>query len=753
MSLRLRIILLASACILPSVLLLASSQWQLRQARKAEVEREIVELARSEATEIDTIIGGARQFLTALQRTPAIVDRNGAFCSAWLARLRRDFPAYASIRADDVGGRAFCSSNPGRAAFDGESRFFQTALETRTLVAGAYGLSPLSRSPELPLAHVIADDDGTARGVLVVGLDLHWLAQDLARRLPPDAALTVLDGSGQAILDVAGDGLPAQPGATAGDGLVTAHATTGLGLQVIAARPKSSVFAALDRTTMDGAALIVVALLVASLAAALLAQRFIRAPIGRLLTVTDRLRRGDLAARSDVMGRSELAQLGAGLNGMAEELESRQRAQADAEQRLRRLAATLEQRVADRTRDLAEANQMLSTEAEQRHRVQVELAQAQKLDALGKLTGGVAHDFNNLLAAVLGSLELAASHVAEPRVRRLLAVAEQAARRGAKLTAQMLAFSRKQDLVLRPVEVNAVIAGMDELLSGAAGKLIQFHYDLTEDLCPAMADPVQLEVALLNLAINARDAMPAGGSLTFRTRNTRMPHGPHAGVTLPPGDYAMVSVIDTGEGMPPEVQAKAFEPFFTTKETGKGTGLGLSMIYGFVRQAGGTVTIDSTPGKGTAVSLYLPRATAAAAIEDTAPAEAAAVPPMSVLLVDDDSFVRETISETLHELGHSVVEAADGAAALALLQDAVAFDIALVDFAMPKMTGAQLADALLALRPGLPVVLVTGYADAEVLQGWSGQGRRTLRKPFGRAELMRALRDAIAASDDGLRGR
>ena len=752
MSLRRRMILLAGVCILPSVVLLAGTQWQLRLSRETEVRREIAELARSEASEIGTIVAGARQFLTALQRTPAIMDRNAPLCSAWLARLRQDDPGYASIRADDLSGRAFCSSDPGRASFDGGNPAFRAALANRGFATGTDAVSPLTHTPELPLARILTEDDGTPSGVLVIGLDLGWLAHDLAARLPPDASLTVLDRSGAVLLRVAGsaDAAPAVRDTTEdASGWILGRATVGnSGLQVIASRPKQTAFAALDRATRDGAVLIGLALLLACLAAAWIGRRFIHAPIQALLVTTERLRGGDFAARSNLTtGDSELTLLGTGLNALAEELERRDQAQADAEARLRQLAATLEQRVVQRTRALAEANERVAAEAEQRQRSQAELAQVQKLDAIGKLTGGIAHDFNNLLAAVLGSLELALKRVEEPRLQRLLTVAMQAAQRGARLTSHLLAFSRKQGLVLQPVEMNAIVSGMGDLLARTIGTLVRLHYDLAEELWPAIADPVQLEMALLNLAINARDAMPEGGTLAFRTRNVHVADGPPAGATLSPGDYAMVTVTDTGEGMPPEVLAKAFEPFFTTKGPGKGTGLGLSMVYGFARQAGGTVTIDSTPGRGTAISLYLPRAAAMPAADAVPSAAAdAPAPTLHVLLVDDDPMVRETTREMLLELGHAVADTADPAAALQSVREQRAFDLLVADFAMPGMTGAQLAEQARALRPHLPVLIVTGYADAGALCGTPERGWQVLQKPFAPGALADAVRAAVAAA-------
>jgi signal transduction histidine kinase len=673
------------------------------------------------------------------------MDRNAPLCSAWLARLRRDYPGYASIRADSISGRVFCSSDPGQAGFDGDAPYFQAALDH----GFAVGSDSLSRSgrPELPLGLRITDYDGAALGVLVIGLDLVWLAQNLPSQLPADATVTVLDNTGSTLVSLPATRLAPDPSGVDRGPMLQSSVTLGNGLKVIAERPQRSAFAVLDRTTRGGAILIAAALLLVCIFADWFGRRFIRAPVNRMLATTDKLHRGDFSARTGFSSdRSELAKLGAGLDALAEELESRQNAQYDTERQLRELATTLEMRVAERTRALVDANQRLMEETEQRQQIQTELSQAQKLDALGRLTGGVAHDFNNLLTAVLGSLDIVSRRVQDPRLIRLLDIAVQAARRGAELTARMLAFSRKQELVLRPVDINASISGMRDLLTRTLGKMVRLEYDLAEDLWHATADSVQLEVALLNLAINARDAMPSGGSLTFRTRNIQAEEGPHSVAALTPGDYAMVAVLDTGEGMPPEVQSKVFDPFFTTKGVGKGTGLGLSMVYGFTRQVGGSVTIDSSPGKGTAIGLYLPRAAIDAETAVAEPVEDEPMAPLSLLLVDDDDMAREGIAAMLCELGHRVVEAADGASALNVLRESATFDIALADFAMPGMNGVRFAAELRTFRPNLPVLLVTGYTDRDALDGWLQQGGRTLSKPFSRAELARELRMCLGIS-------
>jgi two-component system NtrC family sensor kinase len=387
--------------------------------------------------------------------------------------------------------------------------------------------------------------------------------------------------------------------------------------------------------------------------------------------------------------------------------------------------------------------QVLLDETERRQRAEMALQQAAKLEALGRLTGGVAHDFNNLLAAVLGSLELALRRVQDARLTRQLTIAQQAAQRGARLTAQMLAFARKQIIAPRSVAVNDLIRDADELLRRACGGAMQVDYDLEHDLWRARADPTQLELVLLNLVTNARDAMRDGGAVTFITRNVP----PEA--DLPPGlarrDYVSVAVRDTGSGMAEEVRRSAFEPFFTTKGPGRGTGLGLSMVHGFAHQLGGTVTLDSEPGRGTTVTVFLPRAE-----HDAEDSEAPSTDParhLEVLLVDDDVGARASARDMLVELGHNVAEAPGGEPALELLQ-ARHFDLLVADFAMPGMNGAELADAASRLVPDLPIVFVTGYAGDDMLRSWLARGCLVVEKPFSLdkiAAVLRRVSPAISA--------
>jgi len=373
---------------------------------------------------------------------------------------------------------------------------------------------------------------------------------------------------------------------------------------------------------------------------------------------------------------------------------------------------------------------------------QEQLRQSQKMEALGQLTGGIAHDFNNLLTVVVGGLDIVAKRTEEEKLRRYAENALAAAERGARLTGQLLAFSRVQRLEVTPTYVAPLIQNMRPLLRNVLGPGIEKKFDLDEVMMPVMADPTQLEVAVLNLAINARDAMPEGGVLSFASRPVNVSGEPD----LEAGEYIELCISDTGVGMPPEVLERAFEPFFTTKEVGKGTGLGLSMVYGMARQSGGAARIESTPGQGTSVRLLFRKADDAPA-EVTPGAEEVTVQKSpsarrSVLVIDDDPDVRGFMVATLEEQGYAVREAGDGAHGLAELAREQP-DLVILDFIMPGMSGAEVAARILADRPGQPILFVSGYSETDAVKR-TAPDAPLLPKPFRAEALDKAVRAALA---------
>jgi len=421
--------------------------------------------------------------------------------------------------------------------------------------------------------------------------------------------------------------------------------------------------------------------------------------------------------------------------GAASDITARRRAEIA----LKELNETLERRVEERTRELMAAEDALR--------------QAQKMEAVGQLTGGLAHDFNNLLAGISGSLELMQARIQQGRfndLERYMSAAQGGAKRAAALTHRLLAFSRRQTLDPTPTNVNRLVAGMRELIQRTVGPGIPIEVVGASGVWPVLVDPPQLENALLNLCINARDAMPDGGRITIETANKWMNEHASRMNNVPEGQYLSLCVTDTGTGMAPEVIARVFEPFFTTKPIGQGTSLGLSMIYGFAQQSGGQARIYSELGQGTTVCIYLPRYYGE--IEADGPATKAAALPRSeqdetVLVVDDEPTVRMLVTDVLESLGYTAIEVGDSVAGLKVLQSDVRIDLLVTDVGLPGgMNGRQMVDAARASRPDLKVLFITGYAEDAVLgNGHLEPGMAVLTKPFAIETVTDHIRSMVEA--------
>ncbi|CAI8986789.1 two-component system, cell cycle sensor histidine kinase and response regulator CckA [Pseudomonas sp. IT-P4] len=428
------------------------------------------------------------------------------------------------------------------------------------------------------------------------------------------------------------------------------------------------------------------------------------------------------------------------LRGRRRQYEARDRLidLSQSELRLQNTLETLEQQVEERTAQL-------------RHNEEA-LRQSQKMEAVGQLTGGIAHDFNNMLTGIIGSLELLRRRLARGRTEdldSLIDLGVTSANRAAGLTHRLLAFSRRQSLDSKPVEMNSLVISMDELLQRSINETIRLDMQLDEQLWVAEADPNQLESALLNLVINARDAMPNGGRLLVSTANQHFDEDFTQGQnSLDAGDYVVLSVTDTGCGMPQSTINRAFDPFFTTKPIGQGTGLGLSMIYGFSKQSGGHVAIHSVVGEGTTVSLFLPRFSGDLPLERPLDVEHSPLAKHgeTVLIVEDDPAVRVLVSTVLSDLGYAYVEACDGDSAVPILDSAQRIDLLISDVGLPGMNGRQLAEIGRQLRPDLRVLFITGYAEhAAVRGGFLDPGMQMITKPFTFDLLTAKVREMISA--------
>jgi signal transduction histidine kinase/CheY-like chemotaxis protein len=414
-------------------------------------------------------------------------------------------------------------------------------------------------------------------------------------------------------------------------------------------------------------------------------------------------------------------------------------------------AERLEALVAERTQELERANEDLKSQMTERERVEASLRQSQKMEAVGQLTGGLAHDFNNLLTGISGSLELTRARLSQGKadsVDRYITTAQEAVKRAAALTHRLLAFSRRQALEPKPTNVNRLVTGMEELIRRTVGPSIHVEVVGAGGLWSTLVDSNQLENALLNLCLNARDAMPQGGRLTIETANRWLDARGARDLDIAPGQYISLCVTDTGTGMEADVAAHAFDPFFTTKPLGQGTGLGLSMIYGFARQSGGQIRIYSEVGKGTTMCLYLPRH-----YDDPSFNDAADFPEASeslgdgeiVLVIDDEPSIRMLITDVLSDTGYSVLEASDGPAGLRVLQSAARIDLLITDVGLPGgMNGRQVADAARTLRPDLKVLFITGYAENALMgNGHLEKGMHVLAKPFEVERLAIKIRELV----------
>jgi signal transduction histidine kinase len=744
-SLRARLMVLVLASLAPAMAAAALLMWSGYREQRQLVENQIVATARALSLVVDRDLGKNRVLLAALAASPALA--------------RGDW-----------------------AALDAEARAATAGTETTISVVGPEGYLVVStRAPpgvKLPLitpqsvgvtfSDVRADQSrisnlftGAVTGMKAVGMDIP--ARGPGGRtvriaaVTPASALdriwsdqhfpsrwvgTVLDARGVIVTRNRGAeryvGHPAAPrltrrvavtptGVGVGptmDGMQALTAwnrSPAYGWTFVVSVPESEVAGAARQSILLGSAL-GAALLALGAGLAVLAARGVVRPVERLARDARAWAAGGAPLEVAPTRIREIDDLQDRLREAAAVIDA-QRAE------LKALNASLEARVEARTRDLAQATESL--------------AQAQKMEAVGRLTGGVAHDFNNLLMAVLGNLDLLGRRLTDGRLQRFVEQARAAAERGAALTAQLLAFSRRQRLDPRATDIAEPVAAAADLLAPVLGGNHRLETHVEAGLWPALADATQLQLMIVNLVLNARDAMEEGGVIRITAANVASKAASHRPEAPPPGDYVAVAVADSGVGMPAEVAAQAFEPFFTTKPAGKGSGLGLSQVLGLCKQLGGGVEIETLAGRGTTVTAYLPRAAeaevaAAPARAGADPgAKAAALEGLQLLLVDDDAAVREVAAELLRDLGCRVMEAADGDEAIAAVRGAPAVQAALIDFAMPGLNGGQTAAALRALRPDLPVILMSGYADLEALaEAWSGP---ILRKPFSRDDLAREL--------------
>ena len=729
------IALLASA--VPALLALVRFQEE-RQVSLAADRQRLLTLAQDRVLELRQRILATKQLQFGLARASDLVGQDRAACSAFLSEVREAHPQYTGILTIQPDGRLFCDSlNTGRNLDLNDRAYFRRSLTTRSGVVLEPVFGRLTGRAVMQVAYPVRSADGDLRFVLLASLDLAQVLTPEDRDSAATQRLVLLDDRGLVLFAWPGPGAGLKAGESA--------ANTPLGQFALADRSEATAklagtdgrtytWARADTTgladaglrvlvgTSDDAFLVAaaqrfrrVALLYGGLSVALflglwlMAERSIRRPLARMTAMAGRLAAGDLAARVErPHPRGEIGELAQAFDHAAEALQA-QRADID--------------------------------------RLNSRLQHSQRLEAVGQLTGGVAHDFNNLLTVVLGNADLLADETLDETQRRqALGMLIDAAQRGAVLTRQLLAFARKQPLEPSLVDINQLVSTLEPLLKRTLGEHITVHFEPALDLWPTMVDAAQLENALLNLCLNARDAMQPGGELTLETANVVLDQASvDSQPEAVPGSYTVLAVSDTGAGIAPQDLPRVFEPFFTTKEKGKGTGLGLAMVYGFARQSAGHVSIASALGQGTTVKIFLPRGSGSLA-KRTVPALQSEPRGAGeqLLVVEDDEPVRILACLELRAMGYQVTEAACGADALDLLRGGAPADLLFTDVVMPGMSGRELADAARALRPGLRVLFASGYTEnAMVHDGRLDAGVHLLSKPYRRLELARAVRAAL----------
>ena len=737
MSLRTRLLILVIVAMLVPAILVAV---RFIHNRTSEIDAALVDLsatANDISGDLDEKIQGTAQLHYGLARARDLDTNDKAACSAFLSGVREEYTQFTGILTITPNGGLFCDSLRTDRTLDLRDReYFRQALMAHGVVTLQPVFGRLTGTSVLQIAFPVRAESGQLKFILLASFNLQKFAEYHDKRLASDNEILLVDRKGTVLVAPQGGNWSEPAGASIANSelfrfaedpnrepfreltdrngrthvwaVARSPSSRDAGLYIMIGRSKDGLLAAANRRLYEDTAILAVASLLLLAGVWLLATMGVGRQVGRLAAMATKLGTGDLHARiAPPYPGGELGGLMTLLNGTAESLE-RQRAAID------------------------ELNQKLS--------------QSQKMEAMGQLTGGVAHDFNNLLTVILGNAEhLAERLAAHKELHKIADDIATAAERGSDLTRSLLAFARKQPLMPKDIDIGEKVLGMEQLLRRTLGEHVECEFQIDRGLWLASVDPGQLASALLNLVLNARDAMPSGGKLTVEVRNTSLGETDvDVNGDARPGDYVMVAVTDTGSGMSAEVAGRAFEPFFTTKEVGKGTGLGLSMVYGFAQQSGGAMQIRSEPERGTAVRLFFPRVGAPQA--DAAPSfgrRATAAANETILVVEDNAMVRNYVESELKALGYRVIVTRNALAALDILRGPEKIDLLFSDVVMPGgMLGPELAKEAVHLRPYLKILLTSGHTehpdglDHEV---------RILNKPYRRHELAAVLRSALEA--------
>ena len=737
MSLRTRLLILVIAAMLVPAILVGLRFAQNRASEINAARDNLSAAANDISSDLDEKIQGTAQLHYGLARARDLDTSDKAACSAFLSAVREEYPQFTGILTINPDGSLFCDSLRTNRTLDlRDRRYFRDALVANGVVTLEPVFGRLTGTSVLQIAYPVRTESSALKFILLASFNLRKFAEFHDKRLSGDKEILLVDRKGMVLVAPGGQDWTEPAGASIANSDLfrfaatpnreRIHEVTGrngrtqvwavarspsnrdAGLYIMVGLSKDGLVAAANRRLFEDMAMLAVASLLLLSGVWVLATLGLGRQVGRLAAMATRLGLGDLRARiPEPHPRGELGGLMTLLNRTAESLE-RQRAAIE------------------------DLNQKLN--------------QSQKMEAMGQLTGGVAHDFNNLLTVILGNSEYLAERLAANK--ELHGIADSiatAAERGSELTKSLLAFARKQPLVPKEIDIGQKILDMEQLLRRTLGEHIECEFLLDSGLWPASVDPGQLASALLNLVLNARDAMLEGGRLTVEVRNILLGQSDvDVNGEARPGDYVMVAVSDTGSGMVAEVASRAFEPFFTTKEVGKGTGLGLSMVYGFAKQSGGSMQIRTSPGHGTAVKLFFPRIDASHG-KDAPAADPVAAPAggETILVVEDDDMVRAYVEKELKELGYRVIVARNGPAALAILRTPEEIHLLFTDVVMPGgMFGPELARQSLKLRPHLKILFTSGYSEQPV-NSLDGIETRILNKPYRRTDLAFMLRSVL----------
>jgi signal transduction histidine kinase len=732
LSLRARLSLLVLASLLPMLLFSLVSQYLQYRNDVAELQERSKALAHSIGLTIEQMLVTRIAALEVLARSRALRDGDlEAFRSQALALVEQQFPAAHLLLLDETGRQYMHTAVgpgetlPARLEMTSTRKVFETG---RPQVSNLF-FGRVRNTPVVAIDVPVKREDGRVFRVLSMNPRLHLFAEAIAReRIPRDWIVSILDGNAVNVARTVNH--ERYLGQAASDKLTAAMKARPEGTYEGISREGIPVFTAFSRIEPFGWS-VAMGIPRAELQAPAL-QAAAWTLLGGVVLLGASLGIAFMVARQITQPISALRLFAATTTG-----------------------AEPNRRSSTGLRETDEVAEVLQRSEASRHRANAALQQASKMEAIGNLTGGLAHDFNNLLGVVIGNLDLARPLLDKnSEAAELVEESLTAAISGAELTKRLLAFARRQPLQPQSLDVNRVVDGVMKLLNRTLGEAVETELNLAPGAWPVIADRSQLEAALLNLAANARDAMPAGGRLTVTTANRPLDAdyaARHPEVS--PGDYLMLEVSDTGTGMPPEVMARIFEPFYTTKARGTGTGLGLAMVFGFVRQSGGHVTVDSQPGAGTTFRLYLPRA----ATEDApAPSPGAAPLPRAagetVLVVEDNVALRRVASRQLRELGYSVLQAESGSEALAILEQR-RVDLVFSDVVIPGgVNGIELARIVQRRWPDTRIALTSGFSEATVHGDPEAIGVRLLTKPYRRAELAQMLREVMSGRSSGVAG-